>query len=69
MGGLKALRDEELRVSDLTDRAAYNLALAQMVWGWRYRLKYLGAPSGQLVELLLHGDEPTVPDDEALPPG
>lgn len=63
VGGLKGLRNEELHISDLTDRAAYNLALTRMVWGWRYRLNYLDSPSEELVEQLLRGDEPTVSDD------
>ena len=65
VGGLKALRNEELRVSDLTDRASYNMALTRMIWGWRYRLNYLDPPSAELVEQLLRGEEATVRDDEA----
>lgn len=45
VGGLKGLKDEELHVNALTDRATYNILLSQKVWDWRYRLNYLDPPS------------------------
>jgi hypothetical protein len=45
VGGLRAIKDEQLLLSDLTDRAAFNIRLSSMIWGWRIRLGYLDAPT------------------------
>lgn len=45
VGGLKGLRDEQIHVSDLTHRAAFNIILSQSVWGWRIKLGYIEAPT------------------------
>ncbi len=43
VGGLKGIKNEQLHVNDLTDRAALNIQLSQMIWAWRITLGYLDA--------------------------